>query len=85
MAFHEETIAVIGNTQFFRQLRRPLAGFNAHGQHHEIGKDFHLLAHERVGATHHQTAVAVGVDLGNTAADVLRTVFLNGPAGKLVV
>ena len=85
MAFHEEAVAVVRNAQLFRQLGRTLAGFDAHGEHHQIGLDFHGLAQQGIHAHDRHLAVAVRVNLRHAATDVFRAVFFHGPAGKLVV
>ena len=85
MALHEEAVAVVGDAQLLGQLRGALAGFDAHGQDHQVGADLHGLAQQGVHALDDVLTITVGVDLGHAAADVFRAVFLDGPAGELVI
>ena len=85
MAFKEKAIGVIGNAQFFRKFPGTAARFNANGQHHKIRLDFDRAAQERIHAEHGKLALAIGKDLGDAAADIVRTVFLLRPAREFIV
>ena len=81
----EEAVLVVGNAQLLGKVRGALAGVDAYCEDYQIAGHFHALSEQGVCAADNELACAVGVDLGNTAADVLCAVFLHCPAGELVV
>ena len=76
---------VVGDAQLFGQGGGAVAGLDADRKNDHVNGHLDLGAEKGVGAHDHVLAVSVRVDLGHTAADVLRPVFLDSPAGELVI